>query len=137
MSGFTYRDLVVWQRAMALVETVYQVTAAFPKAELFGLTGQARRAAISIAANLAEGHTRHTTRSFAFHVSVARGSLAVLETCLEVAERIGMLSRDVHQQVTSVVASVGQLITNLHQALQRKMRSGSTATSNESPNHGP
>lgn len=83
-----FRDLHVWQRGMDLVERVYRVTGAFPKSELYGLTGQLRRAAVSIPSNVAEGHTRESTKELLNFVSVAQGSLAELETQLEIAVRL-------------------------------------------------
>src|SRR4051812_24090611 len=84
----TYRELKVWQAGMDLVEVVYAVTRTFPRDELFGLTAQARRAAISVPLNIAEGACRRTTGAFLNHVSIALGSHAELETCLEIAMRL-------------------------------------------------
>lgn len=73
---------------MDLVEAVYRLSGAFPKAELYGLTGQIRRAAVSIPSNIAEGHTRASTKEFLNFISVAQASLAELETQLEIAQRL-------------------------------------------------
>ena len=89
---FTYRDLEAWQRGMDLVECCYRISADFPKAELYGLTSQIRRAAVSIPSNVAEGRCRKSTAVFANHVDIALGSHGELETCLELAERLGFLS---------------------------------------------
>ena len=80
---WTYGDLGV-----ELAETVYRVTARFPKAELFGLTAQMRRAAVSIPSNIAEGRARDSTREFLHFLAISRGSLAELETQLELAIRL-------------------------------------------------
>jgi len=79
----SYKDLRVWQQGMELVNAIYDLTSAFTKDEIFGLTNQMRRAAVSIPSNIAEGHTRESTKEYLHFVSVARGSLAELETqCL-------------------------------------------------------
>jgi four helix bundle protein len=86
----SYRDLVVWQRAMDLVVSVYALTAGFPRHEQFGLTSQMRRAAVSIVANLAEGSGR-TRKEFAHFIVIARGSQKELEALTEVCVRLGYL----------------------------------------------
>src|SRR5687768_8824581 len=90
--AFTYRDLDVWKQGMDLVEEVYKATKSFPTSELYGLTNQVRRAAISIPSNIAEGHCRRSTKAFANHVSIALGSGGELETCIELAARLGFLT---------------------------------------------
>ncbi|WP_333590736.1 four helix bundle protein [Brevundimonas sp.] len=85
----SYRDLIVWQRSMGLAEAVYRLSKAFPTDERFGLTSQARRAAVSIPANIAEGYGRGTRPAYMSFVRIAQGSLKELETHLLLAERIG------------------------------------------------
>ncbi len=84
----SYRDLSVWQQGMQLAEDVYRLTNAFPNEERFGLTSQLRRAASSVPANIAEGHSRSSTKDFLRHLSIAVGSLAEVTTLLELAERL-------------------------------------------------
>jgi four helix bundle protein len=88
----SYRDLRVWQEAMTLAVTCFQLTRTFPKEELFGTSAQIRRSAASIAANIAEGHGREQTRSFIQFLRIAQGSLKELETHLLLAERVEMVS---------------------------------------------
>ena len=88
---FTYRDLDAWKQGMDLVEECYRFTTAFPAHELYGLTSQIRRAAVSIPSNIAEGRCRHTTKTFTNHVSIALGSFGELETCIELSARLGFL----------------------------------------------
>jgi four helix bundle protein len=83
-----YQDLLVWQRAMAIAEATYRLTKAFPREEQFGLTSQSRRAAASVAANIAEGYGRGTRPAYASFVRIAQGSLKELETHLILAERV-------------------------------------------------
>jgi four helix bundle protein len=78
----SYKDLVVWQKGIALAKLVYQVTRAFPSEEKFGLVAQMRRAAVSIPSNIAEGQARHTTGEFIQFISHAEGSVAELDTQL-------------------------------------------------------
>jgi four helix bundle protein len=75
-----YRDLVVWQKGIALAREVYRITESFPKNEQFGLISQMRRAAVSIPSNVAEGQARHTTQEFIRFISHAEGSVAELDT---------------------------------------------------------
>jgi four helix bundle protein len=88
-----YKDLIVWQKAMDLTEMVYQATKAFPREELYGLTNQVRRAAVSIPSNIAEGQARQSTAEFRNFLSLARGSLAEVETQLMIAQRLGYLTQ--------------------------------------------
>ena len=84
----SYRELKVWQKGMELARDTYMLTCSFPKGELYGLTSQMQRAAVSIPANIAEGHARDSTKEFLHHLSIARGSLAELETLLELAQSL-------------------------------------------------
>jgi four helix bundle protein len=90
MNEAKFRESIAWRKAMELTKAVYDATAEFPKAEMFGLTNQLRRAAVSIASNLAEGQGRLTVREFLHFLGVARGSVLEVETQLEIASMIGM-----------------------------------------------
>jgi four helix bundle protein len=87
----SYKDLVVWQRAMDLTSLAYQVTAELPPDERFGLISQARRAAVSVAANIAEGHRRSSTKDYLRFLSFSAGSLAELETLIELSSRLYLI----------------------------------------------
>src|ERR1022692_2758063 len=87
--GESYRDLIAWRKAMDLVTDVYGVTQAFPRNELYGLTNQLRRAAVSVPSNIAEGQARFSRKEFHHFLSQARGSLAEIETQLTIAENLG------------------------------------------------
>jgi four helix bundle protein len=87
----SHRDLLVWQRAMDLVEHCYRATTHLPKSEVYGLSSQLQRAAVSVPANIAEGHGRKSTRAYLHHLSIAYGSLAELETHIEIACRLKYL----------------------------------------------
>ena len=86
-----YTDLVAWQKAMDLVEQIYRITKSFPKEELYGLSSQLRRAAISVPSNIAEGHCRNGRREFVHHLSIALGSLGEMETQIILASRLGYM----------------------------------------------
>jgi four helix bundle protein len=90
----SFRDLRVWQRGMEVVESVYRATQSFPKQELYGLTSQLRRAAVSIPANIAEGHCRQHIKEYLNFLSIAQGSIAELETELEIACRLKYIASD-------------------------------------------
>jgi four helix bundle protein len=94
--GKNFRDLDVWHLGVELAETVYRVTARFPKSELFALSSQMRRAAVSIPSNIAEGRARESSREFLHFLSISRGSLAELETQLELALRLDYTDSDLH-----------------------------------------
>jgi four helix bundle protein len=112
-----YKDLEVWQRSMELCVRVYDVTEDFPQREAYGLAGQIRRAAVSIPANIAEGHGRATRQDYSRFVKIARGSGAELETELLLAERLGMVSDDALTSVSDDLIVVRRLIQGLVNAL--------------------
>ena len=119
--GQGYRDLVVWQKAIDLVASVYQATGNWPREEQFGgLTSQVRRAAVSIPSNIAEGHGRTGPREFAHHVSIAFGSLCELETQLLIAERLGYLSTQRVEPVMAAIADVRRLLRGLLRSLRER-----------------
>lgn len=111
-----YKELDVWQMAMTLVEDVYKCTRTFPKEELFGLTSQVRRAAISIPSNIAEGASRAGPKEFLQFLHIARGSASELETQLLLAERLGYLPAP--DDVMATLISVKKLINGLIRSLK-------------------
>jgi four helix bundle protein len=112
-----YRDLIVWQKAMDLVEKVYFATRKFPKDELYGLTNQLRRASVSIPSNIAEGQGRRTEKEYANFLSIARGSLNEVETQILIAERLKYLEKDAVQMLLNLSAEVGRLTNGLMNVL--------------------
>jgi four helix bundle protein len=120
----SYRDLDVWQSAIELAEENHRLCNRMPRHERFGLTSQMRRAAVSISSNIAEGHSSWKRRRFANHVAIARGSLAELETQIELAIRFGYLSLEVTGRFTELAVIVGRMLSNLRRALDEPPKSG-------------
>ena len=113
----SFRELRVWQAAMILVKNVYRLTQDFPKQEMYGLTSQIRRAAVSIPSNIAEGHTREHLREYLHHLSMAQASLAELETQLEIAVRLRYLLTRTVEHIQSDINSLGKQMYALRNAL--------------------
>lgn len=118
----THRDLIAWQEAMNLVEMVYRRTEEFPRREVFGLTVQMRRAAISVPSNIAEGAGRNSSREFVQYLGIASGSLAELETQLEVSSRLGYLSDG--GETDKLVRRVGRLLHALRNTIKCRLEQG-------------
>jgi len=114
----SFRDLRVWQAAMDLVEHIYRLTQNFPKSELYGLTSQLQRAAVSVPSNIAEGHTREHTKEFLHHLSIAQASLTELETQLEIAVRLKYVGAAEVNFVLEQVVSLGKQQYALRNALR-------------------
>jgi len=118
--GRSYKDLVVWQKAMELVTAVYRATTSFPKDELFGITSQLRRAAVSIPSNIAEGQGRLSEKEFRFFLGQARGSLMEVETQLQIAENLGYLEKQVTETLFRMCAEVGRILNGLLASVSKK-----------------
>src|ERR1022692_3424835 len=107
--GTSYQDLIAWQKAMDLVTDVYRVTAAFPKEEVYGLTSQLRRAAVSVPSNIAEGQGRKGDGEFKHFLRLALGSLMEVETQIMIAERLGYLNPSAAQTLLRDTAELGKI----------------------------
>jgi len=114
-----FRDLQVWQRSMALTQAVYAATREFPKEEMFGLTSQVRRSAVSVPSNIAEGQGRDTDRSFALFLTQAHGSLYEFETQIELARNLGMMSVEKAAELLKEASEIGRMIHGLIRALRK------------------
>jgi four helix bundle protein len=115
----TYRDLLVWQKAMDLVVRSYRLAKQLPAAELYGLTSQLQRSAVSIPANIAEGHGRRHLGDYLQHLSVANGSLKELETHLLMASRLSYLKASEVEPVLSLAEEVGRMLAGLMGKLRK------------------
>lgn len=114
----SYRDLKVWQVGMEIAAMVYRLTEKFPKQEAYGLTSQVQRAAVSIPSNIAEGHARDSTKEYLCALSIARGSLAELETQLLLSESLGYLTKADLESVLSKTNEIGKMLNALQQSLK-------------------
>ena len=119
MAIYSFWDLRVWQGGMDLVEQVYRLTATFPRHEVYGLASQMQRAAVSIPSNIAEGHTREHSKEYLQHVAIAQGSLAELQTQLEIAHRLDYVSsgqvNPLIEQATSLAKQIYALRNSIIQ----------------------
>ena len=118
----SFRDLRVWQAGMELVEQVYLITQSFPRQEIYGLTSQIQRAAVSVPSNIAEGHTREHSKEFLHHLSIAQASLAELETQLEIAARLKYLLPEQLEKILQRVMSLGKQLYALRNALIKGLK---------------
>ncbi len=115
-----YRELIVWQKSMDLVELLYRHTKSFPKEELYGLTAQMRRAAVSIPSNIADGQARQTTRDFIRFLSIARGSLKELETQVIICHRLAYIDEAQESELVAATEEVSRLISGLTNSLRKR-----------------
>ena len=120
MSGKNYRDLIAWQKAMDLVEMVYSATKDFPKEEVYGLTSQIRRAAVSIPSNIAEGQGRTSDKEFQNFLSIAHGSVREVETQILIAQRIHYITEENAKVILNQAGEVGRMINGLSSSLSKK-----------------
>ena len=123
----SYRDLIVWQKALALVTDVYRWTADFPKSETYGLSSQMRRAAVSVVSNIAEGQGRTSTGEFLQFLSNAKGSLVELETQVFIAANLSYMPAPLQEQALEQTDEVSRLISGLQRALTQKSKPAARA----------
>ena len=117
-----YRDLNVWKKAIGLTKSIYEATGSFPKSEQFGLTSQARRAAVSIPSNIAEGNARGSRQDYRRCLTISRGSLAELETQLLISADLGYLPADQLTNLLEDLVEVHRMLNALITALKSKRR---------------
>ena len=120
----SYRDLIVWQKAVDLCVEAYRLSKKLPKEELYALSDQIRRAAVSVPSNIAEGHARHSRKDFAHFLMIAQGSIAELETQLYLAVRMAMLAESDVDSLMPLSGEVSKMLMSLR-----------TKLSNDSPEH--
>jgi four helix bundle protein len=120
----TYRELIVWQKAMELVTHIYKLSKSFPKEESFGLTSQMRRSAVYIPANVAEGYGRKSTQDYLRFLNIARSSTYELQTLLEIANNLNYITSDSFSNVFEKSKEIERMLS----ALIAKINRGSTIT---------
>ncbi|MDI6853802.1 MAG: four helix bundle protein [Deltaproteobacteria bacterium] len=109
----SYRDLEVWKLSIELVKEIYRITNEFPVSELYGLTNQVRRAAVSIPANIAEGQARSSPKEFKQFLSVAFGSAAELETHLIISKEVNYLSTEIFEYLMEILERIMKMVKGL------------------------
>lgn len=116
-----HQNLVVWQKGMALYVQIYRETKTFPKEELFGLVSQMRRSALSVPSNIAEGSARNSTKEYLQFLSHAAGSLSELDTQIEAAFRVGLLTENNRDTLLQLCEELSSLLGGLQKSLRRKL----------------
>ncbi|MGA9558962.1 MAG: four helix bundle protein [Terriglobales bacterium] len=116
----SYRDLIAWRKACELALEIYRSTQAFPRAEVYGLTSQMRRAAVSIASNIAEGKGRYSQKEFVQFLFRARGSLLEIETQLHIAHELSYLETKTFQQIQYETVELGGILSGLIKSIQKE-----------------
>lgn len=118
MTVRSYRDLKVWEKSMGLVLESYRLTKLLPKTEEYGLAAQIRKAAVSIPANIAEGHGREHLGDYLHHLSIANGSLMELETHFLIAQKLCLLRSEETESVLRITSELGRMLTGLTKKLK-------------------
>jgi four helix bundle protein len=116
----SYRDLIVWQKAMDLTVEIYSIVMKLPKTEIYALTDQMQRAAVSIPSNIAEGHMRNSTKEYLRFLSIAMGSKAELETQLLICVRLKYLSEFEIQQAMNFLEEISKMIATIMKTLRSR-----------------
>ena len=117
-----YQDLEVWRKSMELAAECYRVTQRWPRAEVFGLTLQLRRAVVSVPANIAEGRGRRSTKDFLRFLSIAYGSLTEVETYFQLAERLGYLAPPETERLMASAGEIGRMLNGLRASLRSRLK---------------
>ena len=113
MAWKSYKDLIVWQKAMDLTDEIYRLTNKLPKEELFGLSNQLRRAAVSVPSNIAEGHGRNTSKEFCRFLAISNGTCMELETQLLICVRLKFLTQQDIEIAVSMLSEISRMLTTL------------------------
>lgn len=116
----SYSDLTVWQKSIQLVEMIYVITKDFPKDELYALTNQIRRAAVSIPSNIAEGQQRNSTEQFCYFLSIAQGSKAEVETQVIIAKRLNYITENKEKELLKQLEEISKMLVALKKRLSQK-----------------
>lgn len=115
----SYKDLLIWQKGIILVVRIYQLVKSFPQEELYALTNQIKRAAVSVPSNIAEGYGRNTDKSFSHFIDISRGSLNELETQLIIAKELDFISNiDLFDKIMSLLQEESKMINAFSKTLK-------------------
>ncbi len=118
--GQSYRELIAWQKGIDLVTEIYEVTRLFPREELYGLSNQLRRAAVSVPSNIAEGQARFSPKEFHHFLAMARGSLVEVETQIIIAEKLKYLEQEACRSLLERTAELGRILNGLLASIKPK-----------------
>lgn len=116
----TYKDLLIWQKGIALVKAVYLLCETLPQQELFGLQSQMKRAAISVPVNIAEGYGRNYTQNYLKHLRIARGSLLELETHLIISNELKMIGNQWYENVQGLITEENKMLNAFIKSVSKK-----------------
>ena len=114
----TFKDLIVWQKGMAVLDLIYKETQKYPREELFSLTTQTRRCAVSIPCNIAEGYGRRSSKDYVRFLNISMGSLYELMTLLEVAHTLNFIEKTSFSQILNLTTEVGKMLNSLINKIQ-------------------
>lgn len=117
----SYRDLQIWQKAIAFTKQIYVTCATLPKEEIYGLASQMKRSSVSIAANIAEGHARASTKDYLRFLNIAYSSLAEVETHLILSCELQLISEDRLEEMLALSAEIGRMLNGLRRSLEAKI----------------
>ena len=118
----TYRDLIVWQKAMVLVTEVYRISKNIPISEIYGLISQMHRCAVSIPSNIAEGYGRHSTNDYVRFLQIASGSLYELQTQLEISANSGYLKKGGSERLLALTGEIERMLSSLIRKLNNNRK---------------
>ena len=117
----THKDLDVWKKSIEMVTTIYKLTHNFPKEELYGLTSQMRRAAVSVPSNIAEGAGRNSRKELLLFLSYAKGALSELETQLIIAYNLGYLNAEQKQDIDEIFSALFKMLPKFIETLKQNL----------------
>ena len=120
MANQSYRDLDVWKEAMDLVVACYRITDMFPRTEMYGLNSQLQRAAVSVPSNIAEGQGRQYAKEFLQFLAVANGSLAEVETHIQIARRLDYVNATTEAELLEKTGRIGRMLNGLRRSIQER-----------------
>ncbi|MHC4926998.1 MAG: four helix bundle protein [Planctomycetota bacterium] len=118
----TFRDLMVWQKSMVLVKQVYAVTKVFPRDEMYGLTNQIRRGAVSIPSNIAEGYGRNSTVDYIRFLRIASGSVYELQTQAEIAVNLNYIKPEDFEQLNATATEIAKMLSSMIGKLSKRQQ---------------
>ncbi len=118
----SYKDLIAWQKSVALVTAIYSLTKSFPQEEKFGIVSQLNRASVSIPANIAEGWGRESSKNYLQFLRISRGSLMETETLLEISKNLGYINDTDFKTISKNIEEVSKILQGLIKGIQQKIK---------------